>query len=106
MKICTAIFLIPLWGISASFVCCGIVPASEVHLIPAGYQGDIFIVPGIASGTPAVRAGRDMVFRIPTNGILVTQANPGEGWHASEFYSIDTADDERAWSYKTDIASL
>ena len=88
MKIRTAIFLIPLWGISASFVCCGIVPASEVHLIPAGYQGDIFIVPGIAIGTPAVHAGRDIVFRIPTNGILVTQAKPGEGWHASEFYSI------------------
>jgi len=34
------------------FLGCGMSTFTEVHLLPAGYQGDVFIIPGVTTGTP------------------------------------------------------
>ena len=72
-------------GIALATLSCGL-SKSEVHLIPSGYVGDVFIVWGQASGVPAEREGLASVFRIPPDGILVTQDTPSTGWHVSHYY--------------------
>src|SRR5688572_13639148 len=41
----------------------------EEHRIPAGVQGDIYILTGYASGVPPKREGRSIVFEIPATQI-------------------------------------
>jgi hypothetical protein len=67
---------------------CGVFCETEVHLLPAGYRGDVFIVPGIANGDSPHREGRAIVFQIPADGILVTQDRPSRRWHFSRFYYL------------------
>jgi hypothetical protein len=61
---------------------------TEVHLVPAGYRGDVFIVPGIPTGSPPRHEGGAIVFAIPSSGILVTQAQPSRGWHMTRYYYL------------------
>jgi len=49
----------------------------EILLIPRGYTGNIFVVSGIPSGQPPQRENGARVYRIPTNGVLLTQDPPG-----------------------------
>jgi len=63
---------------------------SEVHLLPAGVKGDVFILPGHAEGVPARREGFAIVFEVPRGRILVTQDEPSGGWHWTRFYYVDT----------------
>jgi hypothetical protein len=63
---------------------------SEVHLLPAGVRGDVFILPGHAQGVPARREGFAIVFEVPPDRILVTQDEPSGGWHWTRFYYVDT----------------
>jgi hypothetical protein len=74
---------------------CGYVTAPETHLIPAGYRGDVFIVPGMPSGERPERSEWSIVFRIPPDGILVTQDVPSQGWHLSRFYYVDAANNRQ-----------
>jgi hypothetical protein len=60
----------------------------ETHLIPAGAQGDIFILPGYRSGVPARREGLSIVFEIPRNRILVTQDQLSSQWHTTNYYYV------------------
>jgi hypothetical protein len=66
------------------------VSRSEIHLIPTGYTGDVFIVFGQPSGVPAEYDGLASVFRIPADGILVTQDTSSAKWHLSHYYRIDS----------------
>lgn len=68
---------------------CGFVTAPETHLIPEGYRGDVFIVSGMSAGEPPERSGLSIVFRIPANGVLVTQDRPSQGWYIARFYYVD-----------------
>ena len=62
---------------------------AEIHLIPAGYTGDVFILWGHVEGLPAEHEGAASVFRIPSDGILVTQDLPSPEWHTSSYYRTD-----------------
>jgi len=64
---------------------------SEVHLLPAGTKGDVFILPGYRQGVPARREGFAIVFSIPPERILVTQDLPSAGWHMTHYYYVDAA---------------
>jgi hypothetical protein len=61
----------------------------EVHLIPAGYQGDVVILPGYPSGAPPKRDGISIVFEIPPSGILITQDQPSSAWHVARYFYIN-----------------
>jgi len=62
---------------------------SEVHLLPAGMKGDVFILPGRAQGVPPRREDFAIVFEIPQGRILVTQDKLSHGLHWTHFYYID-----------------
>jgi len=63
----------------------------EVHLIPAGYKGDVAILAGYRMGVPPRRDGLSIVFEVPRGGILVTQDQPGSGWHTARYFYVDDA---------------
>jgi len=50
--------------------------APEVHLVPAEFQGDVYIIPRMPNGSAPEREGRAILFRMPATGILVTQDAP------------------------------
>jgi hypothetical protein len=79
---------------------CGMSLNTEVHLLPAGYQGDVFIVPSAAAGVPPSREGGATVFHIPANGILVTQDHPKSGWHYSQFYYLQPNGERQRLDYE------
>jgi hypothetical protein len=67
---------------------CGMFLEREVHLIPDGFKGDVFIVPGIGAGSRPIRQGGASVFVVPANGILITQDKTTLKWHESRFYYV------------------
>lgn len=63
---------------------------SEIHLIPAGYVGQVTIVFGAANGEPVVSEDNARVYRIPEGGILLTQMAPNVGSSpAWRFFLVD-----------------
>jgi len=56
---------------------------SEVHLIPAGYSGEVTIVFHAQNGEPLDVEDGARLYRIPLGGILFTQLAPNEG-HSPE----------------------
>lgn len=56
---------------------------SEVHLIPAGYSGDVTIVFNAPNGEPLDVEDGARLYRIPLTGILFTQLAINEG-HSPE----------------------
>jgi len=73
---------------------------SEVHLLPAGMKGDVFILPEHPQGVPARREGFAIVFEIPQDRILVTQDEPSHGWHWTRFYYVDLDGRRRRLDYE------
>jgi hypothetical protein len=77
---------------AAVFVACALgCSGPEEHLIPAGTQGDVYILTGYRTGVPPKRDGSTRVFEIPRNRILVSQDVPSPGWHTTAFYYVDGA---------------
>src|SRR5215471_1767394 len=64
------------------FVFCGSCEWSEpeVHLIPAGYVGTIYIVHNRPDGAPLKREGRARLYEIPADGVLWSQSSTNLGW--------------------------
>mgnify|MGYP000294121766 CR=1 FL=1 len=50
------------------------------YLLPEGYTGPIYVVYGIQSGKEAERVDGRRIYRIPKDGILLTQYKVNEGW--------------------------
>ena len=62
----------------------------EIHLIPKGYVGWVTIAFRAANGQAAAYEGDARLYRIPSNGILITKAAPNEGDSpACEFFFED-----------------
>jgi hypothetical protein len=51
----------------------------EIHLIPAGYAGYVTIAYMAPNGEPGDFEGTARLYRIPANGILLTQSPPNHG---------------------------
>jgi hypothetical protein len=64
------------------FALCGSCDWSEpeVHLIPAGYVGTIYIVHNRPDGAPLKREGRARLYEIPADGVLWSQSPTNLGW--------------------------
>lgn len=58
---------------------CGQMAEAEIHLIPAGYMGNIYIFHNVPDGEPLLYEGRTRVYRIPKDGILRSQGPLNEG---------------------------
>jgi hypothetical protein len=58
----------------------------ERFLIPEGYMGDIYVIHSISEGEPEVRTSREETYRIPRDGILLTQAPMYRGFTRSLYY--------------------
>lgn len=81
--------VIPALAILTLSAGCSTVLKSEKHLVPAGYQGLVYIVPGVPSGVPVARDGSAQLFVIPSSGILVTQSGGQPQIQRSQFYYFD-----------------
>lgn len=89
------------WAITACFLFgCGMASNTEVHLLPAGFQGDVFIVPGIAAGVSPQRENGAAVFNIPADGILVTQDHLSTEWNFSQFYYVRPSGERQRLEYE------
>jgi hypothetical protein len=52
----------------------------ERHVLPIGYRGWVYVVFDSPNGVTTEYDGRRRVYRIPGDGVLVTQARPNDGW--------------------------
>jgi hypothetical protein len=68
---------------------------AEVHLIPHGYVGHVFIVFRAASGEPSAFEDAARLYRIPQNGILLTQHLPNTGSGPVWKFFYESADGQR-----------
>ena len=59
---------------------CGRHAEPEIHLIKAGYTGDVFIIHGVKDGQPVKHEGRFRVYEIPASGVLRSQTSSNFGW--------------------------
>lgn len=57
----------------------GTLTADNVYLLPDSFYGQVRVIHGIRSGKSPERKGDADIFRIPADGVLITQARLGEG---------------------------
>jgi len=75
---------------------CGQIAEPEIHLIPAGYMGNVYIFHNVPDGEPLVYEGRARVYKIPKDGILRSQGPLNEGRIlSSQQYFYVTPDGKR-----------
>jgi hypothetical protein len=87
------VFLLGL--ISLAGVSCGEMAEPEIHLIPAGYMGNIYIFHNVPDGEPPKYEGRARVYQIPTDGILRSNTSMNMGWHFTPQYFYVWPDGKR-----------
>ncbi len=56
------------------------------YIIPDGYQGYVYILHGIANEAPAERSNWEVTYRIPSDGILLTQTPLPAGFREAKYY--------------------
>ena len=66
-----------------------------VHLIPAGYVGEVYILHNIADGVPVKREGSTFVYEIPADGVLRSQSPVGNGYLFRDSYFFVNSRGER-----------
>ncbi len=89
------VFLLLLGIITLSGMCGGQMAEPEIHLIPAGYMGNIYIFHNVPDGEPLKREGRARVYEIPKDGILRSQSPMNPGWSFTPQYFYVTPDGKR-----------
>jgi len=76
---------------------CGHKSEDEIHLIPAGFMGTVYILHNAPDGEPLKREGNARVYEIPIDGILRSQTDSNLGWFtpSGHRYYYVTPDGER-----------
>ena len=85
--LCLRFFFVTLFATIAGGCSDGIAQP-EVHLLPQGYSGDVFILHDVADGEPLIREGWSRIYRIPPIGILRSSTDPNHGWGIARFYYL------------------
>ena len=67
----------------------------EIHLIRAGFMGNIYIFHNIPDGQPPKYEGRARVYEIPKDGILRSRTSMNPGWQFTPQYFYVTSDGQR-----------
>ncbi|MGQ3012588.1 MAG: DUF6843 domain-containing protein [Flavobacteriales bacterium] len=58
----------------------------EIHILPKGFKGVVMIIHDQEKGTEFSKENGNIVYRIPTNGILITKAPLTEGLKDIKYY--------------------
>jgi hypothetical protein len=66
--------------------CCTGLAEPEMHLIPKGYTGNVFIIYAMDGGEPAAHEGIFRMYRIPSSGVLATRGDLRHGWTWSRYF--------------------
>lgn len=56
------------------------------YIVPEGYQGYVYILHGFANGVPEEKGHWEVTYRIPSDGVLVSQAPEAEGFRGARYY--------------------
>lgn len=67
----------------------------EIHLIPAGYAGDVFIIHNAYDGERLQKSGLSRVYRIPVDGILRSRSDVNDGVQPKPVYFYVAASGEK-----------
>jgi len=67
---------------------CDDIAQPEIHLIPQGYSGEVFILHRVGAGEPMVREGWSRLYRIPTGGVFRSSTDENEGWGKPRFFYL------------------
>jgi len=89
------VFVLLLGLISLAGVSCGQMAEPEIHLIPAGYMGNIYIFHNVPEGEPPKYEGRARVYQIPEDGILRSKTSMNMGWQFTPQYFYVWPDGKR-----------
>ena len=79
---------------SLGVVACSRKAEPEIHLIPAGYMGDVFILHNVRDGVPPKHEGAARVYEVPVSGVLRSQTPvPSGRWGPNEvqFFYVSEA---------------
>ncbi|KQS46602.1 hypothetical protein ASG38_12500 [Flavobacterium sp. Leaf359] len=79
---------IKLIGIIFLFISCNDV--SEIYLIPKDYHGKVSILFNQEKGSPPQFENNTRVYKIPSNGILLTQFEDVYGYAQRKYYFVDS----------------
>ena len=63
----------------------------ETYLIPANFTGKVNILFNKEGGAGKEYDGKRRLYKIPSDGILVTQFNVNDGFIDREYYTVDSA---------------
>ena len=89
MKSITIVYPFLIIALIVHFAACAFIIHTEIHLIPEGAQGDVFIVQGNPQGVVLQRELGASVFNIPSSRILVTQDPRAESYYMVSFYYVN-----------------
>lgn len=56
------------------------------YIVPQGYQGYVYILHGFVNGAPEEKGRWEVTYRIPSDGVLVSQAPEAEGFRGARYY--------------------
>jgi hypothetical protein len=87
-------FVLLLGFVSLSGMCGVPMAEPEIHLIPAGYMGNVYILHDVPDGEPLKREGRARVYEIPKDGILRSQSSENPGVQNEQYFYV-TPDGKR-----------
>jgi hypothetical protein len=89
------VFVLLLALIGSTGMCGGQMAEPEIHLIPVGYMGNIYIFHNVPDGEPPKYEGRARVYEIPKDGILRSRTSMNLGWQLTPQYFYVTSDGKR-----------
>jgi len=94
-KLHLKVFLLLIALVFASSSSGQVLSEPEIHLIPMGFMGYIYIFHNVPDGQPLKREGRARVYEIPKDGILRSQSPLNPGWGSPPQYFYVTPDGKR-----------
>ena len=78
----------------------------EIHLLPEGYTGSVFIIFNQPDGQKKEYEDGKRVYKIPPTGILKTQFSPNEGLARVNYYYINGERKELEYKFGKEIEQI
>lgn len=58
------------------------------YIVPEGYQGYVYILHGFPNGVPEEKHRWEVTYRIPSDGVLVSQAPQPQGFRKTRYFYL------------------
>jgi hypothetical protein len=82
-----------LLGVVSIYVYWQVIGDNETYILPNGYKGAVTVIFNREEGQkPKYEQGK-RIYEIPSNGVLITQFSPNEGWHKPAQYFYKKGDE-------------